>query len=145
MSNALAGFNAITDLMHKIQSSGNQFPKVRLAFDGAPLVLTVAGSRSRNPGAVNLTDGAGYGAGVFYGKISTDGVFEPTAAASGLGIEAKRALWAILKRMRDGEAESVFAEHGKAVGCCCMCGRDLSNQESVELGIGPICRERAFG
>ena len=32
--------------------------------------------------------------------------------------------------------------YGKATGICCVCGRELTNEESVSLGIGPICRER---
>lgn len=30
-------------------------------------------------------------------------------------------------------------EQGRATGFCMMCGRFLSNPESVERGIGPIC------
>lgn len=41
--------------------------------------------------------------------------------------------------------EDPFAEavaHGHATGVCSCCSRKLTNPESVELGIGPICRER---
>ena len=31
---------------------------------------------------------------------------------------------------------------GKATGHCCICGRLLTNEGSVERGIGPICAER---
>lgn len=34
--------------------------------------------------------------------------------------------------------------YGKATGYCCVCGRELTNEESVQYGIGPICREK-FG
>ena len=30
---------------------------------------------------------------------------------------------------------------GKATGVCCICGRLLTNEWSVERGIGPICAE----
>lgn len=33
---------------------------------------------------------------------------------------------------------------GHAFGICCCCGRMLSNDESVALGIGPICRKKWF-
>jgi hypothetical protein len=33
---------------------------------------------------------------------------------------------------------------GKAWSCCCVCGRTLTNDGSIEAGIGPICAER-FG
>lgn len=32
------------------------------------------------------------------------------------------------------------AEYGRRTGVCACCGRDLTNKESIELGIGPICR-----
>lgn len=34
--------------------------------------------------------------------------------------------------------------YGKETGSCSCCGRDLTNPESIRLGIGPICREK-FG
>lgn len=34
--------------------------------------------------------------------------------------------------------------YGKETGSCSCCGRELTNKESIELGIGPICREK-FG
>ena len=34
--------------------------------------------------------------------------------------------------------------YGKETGSCSCCGRDLTNAESIRLGIGPICREK-FG
>lgn len=30
-------------------------------------------------------------------------------------------------------------EYGKVTGTCCNCGRTLTNEESIEAGIGPIC------
>jgi Family of unknown function (DUF6011) len=141
---ALKGFTAIPALMDRIHASGNDFPKVRLAMGDAPLVLTRAGARSRTPGAVMITDGGRYGESAYFGKITPQGEFQPAAAARALPAEHKVELWAILTRMRDGDAEAVFAEYGKRFGTCCMCGRELTNAESVELGIGPICRARGF-
>lgn len=31
-------------------------------------------------------------------------------------------------------------EWGQRTGVCCECGRTLTNPESIELGIGPVCR-----
>jgi Family of unknown function (DUF6011) len=143
-SAALSGFSPIADLMSRIHASGNDFPKVRLAIGETPLVLTRAGSKSRTPGAVTLTDGKRYGEGAYFGRITLAGEFEPGRDARALPAEKKAELWALLTRMRNGEAEAVFSEFGKRFGTCCMCGRDLTNAESVELGIGPICRARAF-
>ena len=140
----LEGFHPIHELMHRIKASGNEWPKVRLAFRDTDLILSVAGDRSRNPGAVNLTDGGGYGNNRYFGRIYGSGKLEMAPAARKLEPEDKAALWSILSRMRNGEAEEVFAEHGHRFGTCAMCGRELTNDESIRLGIGPVCRKRAF-
>lgn len=31
--------------------------------------------------------------------------------------------------------------YGRRTGTCAMCGRELTNHESIDLGIGPICRD----
>jgi len=32
--------------------------------------------------------------------------------------------------------------HGKETGQCSCCGKTLTKQESIDLGIGPICRQK---
>lgn len=145
MNAQLQGFQPVASLMDRIKASGNDHPRVRLSFGDNPLVLALSGHKSRFPGAVALTDGGRYPAARFFGRITPQGDFHPASAAKALPQEQKRALWQLLSRLKGGEAEAVFAEHGKRFGVCCMCGRELSNAESVALGIGPICRERAFG
>ena len=34
------------------------------------------------------------------------------------------------------------AAFGKLYGSCMICGLTLTNEESIELGIGPVCREK---
>lgn len=143
----LTGFESIPEIMGRIFDSGNKFPKVRLAFgsDDSPLAFTRAGDKARFPGSVNLTDGRGFGNNVWYGRVTAEGDFQPSRNAANLPRESKAALWALLQRFKAGEAEMVFAEFGKRFGICCCCGRELTNPESVALGIGPICRGKAFG
>jgi hypothetical protein len=130
--------------MHRIKDSGNEWPKVRLAFHEHPLHLSVAGEKARYPNSVNLTDGGSYGQNKWYGRIGADGTFTPAEAARNLSPKDKQEFWGLLARMRDGEAEEVFAEFGKRFGVCCICGRELTNSDSVKVGIGPICRKKAF-
>ena len=57
-------------------------------------------------------------------------------------------------RIPDGVKETLVAaaadplsaaiRYGKETGFCSCCGRELTNKESIRLGIGPICREK-FG
>jgi hypothetical protein len=46
----------------------------------------------------------------------------------------------LLKIEADPEAAAVL--HGKASGRCAVCSRDLTDPESIERGIGPVCAER---
>lgn len=42
-------------------------------------------------------------------------------------------------------SEETAARFGALYGQCICCLRALDNEESVRLGIGPICREKYFG
>lgn len=48
--------------------------------------------------------------------------------------------------MTDPSARKMTLEEavqfGKLYGVCCSCGRMLTNELSIELGIGPVCREK---
>ena len=33
-------------------------------------------------------------------------------------------------------------KYGKLSGCCCSCGRDLTDPVSIEAGIGPVCAQK---
>jgi hypothetical protein len=139
---ALSGFSPVVDLMDHIHASGSKFPRVRLDLDGQRLVLSRAGAKSKSPGAIMMTDGGPFGANTYFGKITRAGEFEPSRTARELSPVIKAALWGTLSRMRKGEAREVFAEHGKRLGFCCLCGRPLSDAESVAAGIGPDCSKR---
>jgi hypothetical protein len=40
--------------------------------------------------------------------------------------------------------EEVAAQFGALYGCCMICLRALDNEESIALGIGPVCRSKNF-
>lgn len=35
------------------------------------------------------------------------------------------------------------ARMGHQTGCCCICGRELTDPSSIAMGIGPVCIEKA--
>jgi len=54
-----------------------------------------------------------------------------------------------MKRLRTGEnvrkmTKEEAMEFGKLYGICCRCGRDLTDETSIALGIGPKCRGDAL-
>jgi len=42
------------------------------------------------------------------------------------------------------DPEAAAIRYGRLTGSCACCGRELTNAESIELGIGPICRAKWF-
>lgn len=43
-----------------------------------------------------------------------------------------------------GDPLTAAVRYGRETGSCSCCGKELTNKESIRLGIGPICREK-FG
>lgn len=41
--------------------------------------------------------------------------------------------------------EEAMVAFGHHIGACGYCGRQLTDAESIELGIGPVCRRKGFG
>ena len=62
-----------------------------------------------------------------------------------LGMDVKRGIWdyapGAIRNLRAEHrlTKEQAAEFGKLYGVCCVCGRRLTNEESIEAGIGPIC------
>jgi Family of unknown function (DUF6011) len=95
---------------------------VRLHLDGCKIHLSMAGILS----VINPVYGQGY-----YGKFDSNGNFKPT----------KECTDAVLSQLKDVEINGVEAAKriGLLTGTCCVCGRSLTNEGSIEAGIGPIC------
>lgn len=113
-----------------------RFPKIRLqAEDGTPVVLAVAGSKSKYAGQVMLTDGGPFGANKWFGRI--DGAqFHASRAAT-------PAVTGLLTSL-SSDPTSVISGYGRLTGACALCGRDLTDQASVDRGVGPVCAKN-FG
>lgn len=114
------------------RASGLKRAKVRFCdADGNPIVLTAAGASSRYQGAVYVTDGGAYGSNKYFGRIDPTGVFQP-------GRDLSDPILNALKFMEQNPAEAATA-YGQRTGCCCFCGRELTAEDSVSVGYGPIC------
>lgn len=85
----------------------------------------------RNAGGAWVTVG-----GELAGKIDRSGEF--VAYDNLLG---KDTLVTFIDSLQHNLVEMV-AEYGKKTGQCSCCGRTLTNQASIDLGIGPICMEK---
>jgi hypothetical protein len=54
----------------------------------------------------------------------------------------------ILKLLGDGDIRLLsfdeMVEIGRKTGLCCICGRSLDDEKSVEAGIGPVCAKKVL-
>ncbi len=118
---------AIEKAFASAKASGIKYPKLRLdRFMFSPAPATGA-----NPGAVYVVDEREtYLGKVLGGRLNLKyGVPKDVSDA-------------IASAVNDPHAAAVA--YGKRFGRCSVCSRTLTNEESINLGIGPICRQR-FG
>ena len=108
-------------------ANGLRRPKLRLG----DFTFALAPASGKNAGAVYVTTAEK----VYLGKLA-EGKFFGTREC------APATETAIIAAVVDPYAAAVA--HGHLTGSCSCCGRELTNEESVRLGIGPICRAK-FG
>jgi hypothetical protein len=107
-------------------AKGIKRPKLRLAeFKFSPAPAT-----GNNAGAIYIKAGETYLGKIAGGKLFKSRECDESTEAS------------ILVAAADPEAAAIA--YGRKFGQCAICSRELSNQESIDRGIGPICAEK-FG
>lgn len=100
----------------------------RPVFHAADLSFSLAPSYGRNSGAVYVK-----GDETYLGKIM-GGLFQPSGAATFETVQAVR-------RVAE-DPLGAAVQYGRMTGRCACCNRKLSDPKSVELGIGPVCKDR---
>lgn len=121
------GFERMVAAFASAKTAGLKYPKLHVG----ELTFSLAGAQSKYAGRgvfVKL-------AGEYLGRIDLlTAAWRPTSSCSA---ELSQRIVEVCK---DPLAAAVL--HGKQTGHCSCCGRELENEESVRLGIGPICREK---
>jgi hypothetical protein len=135
---AVGDVRPLLALFDRALAAGLRFPKIRLrAADGLPVVIGRAGERSKAPGSLTVTDGAGFESGRYFGRI------DPGTGALTRGRDCTPAVVTALTELAQDPAARA-AIHGHATGYCCFCARSLEDARSVGVGYGPVCAEK-FG
>lgn len=119
-----ANAQPILDAFRKARESGLKYVCLRLQR----LVINEA---KKFPGRLYVKTSDG----IYAGKIE-NGIFSPSSECSD-ELKAK-----IILVVEDPAAAA--KTYGLETGQCSCCGRELTNKDSIALGIGPICAER-FG
>lgn len=111
----------------------NHYPKPTLRMRGLKFKGSMANEQFDR--SILVLDAAADFEHAMLGRILADGRFMPNAQ----NWDSKWYL-DIVACVTNPAEEAVKYGLGHAV--CSVCGRDLSNPESIEIGIGPICRAR---
>lgn len=124
--------SGVVALLTKAKASGLKFPKARfLAPSGGELRLSVAGSGSKTPGAIQVKLGDEW-----LGRVSVDG----SVGGPLVGMPAVLATLATIAVDPSASA----AAYGKLMGHCAFCRLKLTDDRSgasVDVGYGKRCAE----
>lgn len=118
---------AIEYAFEKAVSKGIKRPKLRLGS----LVFSPAPATGKNAGAIYVVGKNK----VYLGKVQ-QGAFKASFECTPEMADR------VVQCASDPHAAAVA--YGKKYGQCAVCGRTLTDAKSVELGIGPICKEAFF-
>ena len=120
---AVVDLSVIRGFFDTAVSNGLKRPKYR----AEDLILSRAPDHGKNAGSLYVkTTGDEY-----QGKITPDNVFRPIGSAKPETVVGLNTIAA--------DPEEASVRYGRRTGSCGCCGRELTNAESVERGIGPIC------
>lgn len=98
--------------------------------------LSMAGPNAKpaNQGCLYVLEDAPYDERAYLGKITPDGEYRPSYAATDLHRKA-------VDLVADDPWQAALT-YGRAMGRCSCCGRTLTAGKSIEDGIGPICKDK---
>lgn len=111
----------IEQALQSARSNGIKRPKLILNN----FKFTMASATGSNPGAVYVREGEEYLGKIMNGKL---------ICAEVCGDQRKQVIVELA-----ANPMAAATAHGLRTGICSCCGRALTNKQSVELGIGPIC------
>jgi len=126
-----ADLRPVVDMLRRAADAQKRAPNIVLERDGQRVQLRLAGERSSQPGAVNVTDGRPYGQNQWFGRINPDGRFT-----------ASRTCTPVVRQLLldlAADPAAVAGQHGVATGSCCFCSRELSDKRSRSVGYGQTC------
>jgi hypothetical protein len=130
---------AIYAMFAKASENGLKRPAIVLnapdGLGGYWLFRLSVATGGRFPGAINVTSEGSYYDRAWFGRIHTDGRWEPSRKVSTNAIDN---ITGVLEAFA-ADPEGVAAAHGKLTGKCCFCNRKLTDKRSTDVGYGPIC------
>lgn len=135
-----AGFDKLIQAFKTARENKLKYPKIRIAN----LIFSYAPDAGKNPGFLYVNDSkqttvdaySGRDKKVYYGKISPRGEYFPD-------FKAPAEVKTLVEQIAANPLQAATA-HGLKTGNCACCNRELTDPESIQRGIGPVCAEK-FG
>lgn len=126
-------FPRLVEILTKAKES-LKYPRMVAQFDEGAIRIGLASGRSKYPGSINVTSDGSYEDRTWYGRIHTDGRFEPSRRGS--------PDWVVDALVKFNEDPAGAAKvQGQKYGHCCFCRKELVTNESVAAGYGPVCAD----
>lgn len=117
---------AFDTAIERAQAKGRSFRWPRITI--GDVVISPAKATSKNPGALYVKQGEQY-----LGKIQNKRFF---AARECTSEQEQRVLGFI------ADPEKAAKLYGQETKMCCICNAPLTNEESMQRGMGPVCAEK---
>lgn len=124
---ATLDLTAVFDKFTTAQEAGLKKPKLRL--DG--LCFMLAGGA--NAGMIYVKAGPAY-EDTYLGKVAPSGEFSKSRDCTPEHLDQLTSL--------TGDLLAAAVAYGRKTGQCSCCGRELTDPNSIEAGIGPICADK---
>jgi len=118
-----------------------KYPKLQYPFEKQMIEFSLAGEKSKNPGAIYITNGQKYPTGKYYGKLFKDEEAKKLRFIWNEKIPRTEDLTAIIRAIAANPV-GMCSMIGQQYAHCCFCGLELTNKNSVTVGYGPICAEK---
>ena len=120
------GLTSLIGAFTKAQDSGLKSPRLRITG----LTFSLAGINSVNSGCLYVKNKDR----LYLGKITRDGEYFASH-------DADKEQRSLVSKVGANPLEQAVA-HGQQTGNCACCGRELTKQESIDRGIGPVCASK---
>lgn len=122
--------SAIAGLLNVATSNGLKTPKITLASGPLTVRFKLAGAHSKYHGQVIVDDGQPFGQGTYFGRIDAGNLVSSSKLTDDV--------LALVVRFAEAPL-AVAVELGKKSGNCQFCNKELTTDESLAAGYGPVC------
>jgi len=129
----VGGMSGLLSLFNKAKEK-LKYPKLHLSVKGRPVVVSLAGPKSKAPGTINVAGEGDFNQRPWYGRVDTEGNWTKGFKK----YEESGEIELLLNSLSQNPAKAA-KEYGVLTGCCVFCNSKLTDEKSTAAGFGPVC------